>query len=107
LDNAFLQADIQDDQLHQASGVHESADRKRVRLLSPLRRAANQQATPFPVMAANSTTIPIKSSWGLFTVSSRVFRPENVKNIGSRNTTATGSSCRFQLNRIARRLETG
>jgi hypothetical protein len=46
-----------------------------VRLLSPFKRAANQQAAPFPAIAANRTTIPINSSCGLFTVSSRVFPP--------------------------------
>ncbi len=58
-------------------------------------RAAAQQAPPFPRHAAAITAAATNNSWPLFTISSRVFSPENVKNIGSKNTTANGSSWRW------------
>ena len=65
-----------------------------VRFSSPLSRAAAQQAPALPTMAAPRMTSARSSICRLFTMSSRVFRPEKVKNMGSRKTTAKDSSCR-------------
>ena len=63
-----------------------------VALSSPFNLAAAQQATPLPRIDAMRITVPTKSSLGSSnSTSSFVLRPENVKNIGNKNTTAKGS----------------
>ena len=75
-DDAALEADVDDDQLHQAARIHQRADAERFAIRNAVARAASQQATPLPSTAATSTAPHISQRKPELSRPIFVFRPE-------------------------------